>query len=320
MAVYIPVLTSHIRPLDPKKDLLSVADLIDICFSDQMDDDGREYVRHIRNAATDWRYVHRVAGANEVATYPLHGYVWEEDGKVVGNLTLLPYKRNDRWNYMIVNVAVHPNYRRRGIARQLTLEGLNHVKRHGVSSAWLQVRDDNYAALDLYLSLGFIERARRSTWISTNDSYLVPSLPDVKITPRRSEDWVYQSAWLKAAYPPEVAWHLPFDIEKFRAGLWTSLMRIMNGEEMSHWAARINNRLIGTATWEPTHQSADAIWLGVSPDQSEKAVRSLLTHVRHSLFSKRQLSVNFPEGQNTEAFIGAGFSLQNTLIWMEKKS
>jgi ribosomal protein S18 acetylase RimI-like enzyme len=320
MAISIPVVSSHIRPLDPKKDLIAVADLIDICFSDQMDDDGREYVRHIRTAAKDWRYLHRVAGANEIATYPLHGYVWEEDNKVVGNLTLLPYNRKNKWIYMIVNVAVHPDYRRRGIARQLTIRGLDHIKKHGAASAWLQVRDDNQTARDLYQSLGFIERACRSTWFSGESSFSAPLIPEIQFTSRRAEDWVLQSSWLKATYPQEVSWHLPFDLEKLRPGLWISLKRFLNGEEMSHWAARYHNQLIGTATWEPTRQSTDAVWLAVSPRQSDRAIRGLLAHVRRSLYTRRHLSVNYPAGLNGEDFMAAGFSLQNTLIWMEKKS
>ena len=41
----------HLRPLDPRKDLNGVADLIDICFDFHMDEDGREYVRQIRRVA-----------------------------------------------------------------------------------------------------------------------------------------------------------------------------------------------------------------------------------------------------------------------------
>ena len=50
----------------------------------------------------------------------------------------------------ILNLAVHPDHRRRSIARQLLAE-----------LAWLEVRPSNRAALALYESFGFKEVGRR---------------------------------------------------------------------------------------------------------------------------------------------------------------
>ena len=48
----------------------------------------------------------------------LDGFVWTEDGRIVGNVTLT---REDQARpiWIVSNVAVHPSYRRRGIARAL---------------------------------------------------------------------------------------------------------------------------------------------------------------------------------------------------------
>ena len=45
------------------------------------------------------------------------GFVWEEDGSIIGNATLLQSDIPNR--YLVANVAVHPDYRRRGIAKGL---------------------------------------------------------------------------------------------------------------------------------------------------------------------------------------------------------
>jgi hypothetical protein len=43
---------SHVRRLEyPYKDLHEVANLIEICFADQMDADGEEYLRQLRRVA-----------------------------------------------------------------------------------------------------------------------------------------------------------------------------------------------------------------------------------------------------------------------------
>ena len=61
----------------------------------------------------------------------------------------------------ILNLAVHPEHRRRSIARRLLAEGLAQARKLGAELAWLEVRTSNLAALALYESFGFKEVGRR---------------------------------------------------------------------------------------------------------------------------------------------------------------
>jgi ribosomal-protein-alanine N-acetyltransferase len=61
----------------------------------------------------------------------------------------------------ILNLAVHPAQRRRGIARRLLSEGLAQARELGAELAWLEVRPSNTAARALYESFGFKEVGRR---------------------------------------------------------------------------------------------------------------------------------------------------------------
>jgi ribosomal-protein-alanine N-acetyltransferase len=61
----------------------------------------------------------------------------------------------------ILNLAVHPEHRRRGIARRLLAEGLAQARALGAELAWLEVRPSNLAARALYQSFGFKEVGRR---------------------------------------------------------------------------------------------------------------------------------------------------------------
>ncbi len=310
---------SFVRPLDVRRDLHGVADLIELCFARTLDADGRDYIRHIRRAANDTRYLHWLPGAGENVSIPLHGYVWEEDQRLVGNLSLIPFYYHSRWIYLIANVAVHPAYRRRGIARQLTQTALEHVHSHGAAAAWLQVRDDNEAAHQLYRSLGFVERARRTTWQSVFAPPYQPGTPPppAEIGPRHKQDWRRHQQWLSAVYPPYVAWNLSFIPGRFAPSLWGWIMRLFYQESLTHVATRRGDELLGLLSWEPGRLYSDTLWLAPNPQHQDIALHALLDYARRRLETRRPLSTNYPAGQGIQAFHDCGFEALNTLIWME---
>jgi GNAT superfamily N-acetyltransferase len=313
--------STHIRQLDVSRDLVQTADLIELCFNSTLDADGREYLRQIRRAAADSVYMRWLPGAYERVSAPLFGYVWEEDRRIVGNLSLIPINKHGQWIYLIANVAVHPDYRRRGIAHELTLRALEHIREHHVSSAWLQVRDDNRTAIDLYLSTGFTERSRRTTWINQYNPAPLQT-DEIKISERSENDWNLQRTWLTENYPPDVTWNLPFETGRFHPGFWHRILRWLNGDMQRHWAARnsLTGELLGIASWEPLRSMSDQVWIAAPPAFEDPAIRCLLPYVRQYLGSRqRSVNVNYPAGRAETAFYDAGFVPQNTLIWMEQK-
>ena len=68
----------------------------------------------------------------------------------------------------ILNLAVHPTQRRRGIARALVTAALEQARSQGAGVAWLEVRPSNAAALALYQSFGFEEIGVRPGYYSDN--------------------------------------------------------------------------------------------------------------------------------------------------------
>jgi ribosomal-protein-alanine N-acetyltransferase len=61
----------------------------------------------------------------------------------------------------ILNLAVHPQQRRRGIARALLTEALSLARDLKAQVAWLEVRPSNAPALTLYTNFGFQQMGRR---------------------------------------------------------------------------------------------------------------------------------------------------------------
>lgn len=250
----------------------------------------------------------------------MYGFVWEENGRIVGNLSLIPFVRRGHFVYLIANVAVHPDYRRNGIAHQLTQTALDYVRRRGVSSVWLQVRDDNPVAYHLYLSLGFIEQVRRTTWQSSASGTTPLNwrpLEGISIHHRRMQDWNQQLARLREIYPPDVAWNLPLSFSRLSPNLVNQFSRWLQGKSQEHWTAYYEDKLVGALSWEPMRSSTNSLWLAAWGEHEEAAVQSLLTHARFSLSGRsRPMAVNYPAGRSAEAFLRAGFSNHQTLIWM----
>ena len=84
----------------------------------------------------------------------------EEEGTVqgyVGSQTVM-----DETDMM--NIAVHPDCRRRGIAAALIGELVNQLREHGSHVLRLEVRESNVPAIALYESMGFTQLGLRKNY------------------------------------------------------------------------------------------------------------------------------------------------------------
>ncbi len=307
----------HIRPIVLHKDLLAIADLIDLCFSENMDAEGRDYLRHIRQIARGFGGFLVEGTTPENSQLPFHGYLWEEDEKIIGNLTLIQVRKIDRYTYLIANVAVHPDWRGKGIGTQLTKRAIAHVREHGGRKIHLQVRTDNPTAIHIYRELGFIETARRTTWIWNSERKSVTvTAGDIQVAKRRNDEWSEQKDWLRRIYPWSLTWNLPFNMERLKPGFWHLLEILVEGGYIKGWTAYQERKNIGTAIWESGSSGSDYIWIGTDPDWEDKAIIALLPHVLDNISQPQRISINYPAGQAREAFLQSGMKEELTLIWM----
>ncbi len=142
------------RPLDVGRDLGGVVTLLEQVF-------GQGIEAELSEVAHDFCLLHYLSPflwALEKA-FPnlgklLYGYVWVEEGHIVGNVTITKVGRQ-RGLWVISNVAVHPNYRRQGIGRAMLEAAIELAKMQGGERVILEVERENLAAQELYRSLGF---------------------------------------------------------------------------------------------------------------------------------------------------------------------
>lgn len=95
------------------------------------------------------------------------------NGKVVGYI--IAWKIYDEVH--ILNLAVHPEHRRKGIGRALLSDCLRHFSIKGIKSAILEVRVRNKNAINLYETTGFRSIGlRRKYYSDTGEDALVMKL------------------------------------------------------------------------------------------------------------------------------------------------
>jgi len=317
----IPVKSDSIRKINLSTDLLAVADLIELCFPLHLDPDGQSYVREMRKTAQSFRLMGWLVNGSDLGTATPSGFVWEEQDRIVGNLSLIPLQREGRRVHMIANVAVHPDFRRRGIARKLTQYALSYLDRQSASQVWLQVRDDNQPAMDLYHSLGFKAQAARMTWRFRPGEINTEALDwKVGLTVRRRarEDWSRQRDWLEEAYPDTVRWNLPVNFRRFTPGLIQSMTNFFEGKTFRHFALLSNGKCQGVITWQKSDSFANNLWLAIADGMDKTVLPIGLVQVARRFPKNHPLSIDYPAGRFEEGFRALGFEHFRTLVWMRR--
>ena len=308
----------HIRPINLRKDLNQVANLVEVCFADHMDAEGRAYLQNIRRIGREGNPFYLDTGSPETSPVPFHGYIWEENSKIIGNITLIFLKKKNQNIYFVANVAVDPQYRNHGIARKLTKRALQHAREHNGKSVLLQVREDNPGAIHLYDSLGFFEINRRTSWgLDHHPTSLPANVSSVVVKNRSSESWPQQKKWLEQIYPEKVTWFLPFQLSKHEPGFFNSLSRWLNSESIHFWEAKDGNRLIGLASLEAVNPYQDYLWIATSPAFEELAIPALVSAIARRNSHPDRIVLNYPAHRAISAFQTVGMKDLNTLIWME---
>lgn len=307
---------SQLRPLNIIRDLPDVADLVEKCFYDTMDAEGHRYIQQMRRAGHDNAFLRWASTAIETVSMPLSGFVWEENGEVIGNASLIPFRHLKEKYYLIANVAVREEHRRRGIGEALTQAAMAHARQRGAREIWLQVRDDNPTAVNLYLRLGFVEQARRSTWHGRPDRNASIQGSGMTIAKANRREWEEEQAWLRQLYPTNLAWYMSVPWKMFQPGVFPAISRFLLDTESRNWVVRKDGKLAAALAWNPASGGADHLWAAFPPEGCGRALTVLLLHARRTLAWRQNLSLDLPAGSCSDELESAGFHLHRTLLWM----
>jgi GNAT superfamily N-acetyltransferase len=315
------------RPVNLRTDLGPLADLIEIAFSSTMDSSGRAAIREMRALSHMGPGLNLLGGLNDLAQGMGTGFVYVADGRLVGNVSTYPADSSgplkDDW--VIVNVATHPDYRGRGIAQLLMQDTLTMIRKRGGRAALLQVDADNPVARRLYQRLGFYEERGWTTWRRNAAHARVPELELVPphIAHPQSGEWQAEYALADYIRPQPMGgmgWLRPLTEARFnrtfrqRLADWFSL----RGLEKLYIRSRDESQVLASLWIESGFTlAATKLTLLVHPDY-EGYYDEVLLNAAVSRFGGGAISIEHPADRSTTNNIlrRYGFSTRRDVIHM----
>ncbi len=321
-----------LRPMDPIRDLRAVANLIEEAFADELDRSGQSALRELHWLSylgpVLWWMVHFSPDHSDF----LSGFVWEEDNKVVGNITINRTSPGSR-RWLISNLAVARTYRSRGIARGLMGAAVELAREYQGASVSLQVKAGNLPAKNLYDSMNFKEvmgttymHLRR---VPRKPALSIPPLPQELTLRRRhassaDDRQAYDLAC--AATPPSTQKELPLRPGQFQLSdvEWIKgFFRQLTGSgPAAFWVVEDKRRFVGLMSILPgTFGDPHRLDLTIHPDRRGELEKPLISRALHYLSSWRNRSIVVKHPAEHEEAIQAyrdfGFQEDRTLIWMK---
>jgi ribosomal protein S18 acetylase RimI-like enzyme len=322
-----------LRPLDPSHDLGAVAGLIGEAFADEMDQRGRAALREMRWMARLSPLVWWWSEADPTFRDSFNGFVWEEPAprgrgsRVVGNVSLSRAPGN-RHRWIVCNVVVRADYRRRGIGRQLVDAAIAEARVMRAVGVLLQVYEDNDTALRLYLARGFQEATGETDLrLSRMRPAAIADAPGYEIRAWQPSDAqaAYDVAML--ATPPELQWIRPVNAGEYRTDWWGRLGRLLGGLLAGRRTYRLtalkDRRLAATMAVTASFRDGEhQLALLVHPDHAGLVEDALISRALHMLTAIPPRPIRITADKNSAALLEAldryGFEKQRTLLTLYK--
>jgi len=311
-----------LQPVDLSRHLGGLANLMHVCFGLEMDADGRGLVREMQflsHFGPLFGMLNALVG-EEHRLWPWGlGFVWVEEGQVVGSVsTQRVAARPTHW--IIANVAVHPDHRRRGLALALMRATLDFIRGQDGRRALLQVDDENAAAFALYRRLGFVHLHTQSHWYRGGRSTLPPHYTTpFDIRPRLRSTWEAHWALAQQLRPQGLVWNRPLAEKFFQSSVWQELDLFFAGKAREHWVSEAGGELQGALTLETDWTEGHQLTLLVQPPWRGQLERALLTRGLRRMSPRASFRIEFPahEATTIAALRELNFEPIRSLRWMQ---
>jgi len=304
---------SGLRPVNPRSDMAQVADLIGLAFGGELDAGGLQMIREMRAFGQAGWIGYQLSRLMLPPAARPHGYVWIEQRRIVGNASLLPVEGHpQRW--VLANVAVHPDWRRRGIGRMLVQASLAEAARLGARQLILQVAQAKREVQRLYAALGFSTTSSRTLWTRAARLPAAQESPPAELQLRSPAEWEEQWAFLRRLYPEGLLWPFPPEDDLFRP---SELGTFLGAGRVRHWLWRESGEIVASLTAQARAASQEwRLILGCAPAMRGKLEPAILAHALAQLPSDLPTTMEYPNGPADTELEALGFRRGRALTWM----
>lgn len=285
---------SGLRRVQLHRDLGKIADLLEIAFGDTIDHAGMSAVREMRALAQLGPLLWIVARLDRGIRAMNQGYVWIDPAsrELVGNVSL--YEAGFDRIIVVANVAVHPDYRRQGIAQQMMEAAMQAALQHRAKEIQLQVDADNVGAQKLYEKLRFQRLGLFTHWQWFPDSFIeVPPrrAGSLEIKRRTGREWKIHYQLAQQVRPNEhggIGWLRPTAPRSFRRTPQQLFWALLGVEGYQHWVMHHpedRHQFLATLTMKSAFGARyQHLELLLHPDAKSEHARDMIT------FAMRQVA------------------------------
>lgn len=301
-----------LRRTDPRRDLAGVARLVQTAFAGQLDASGQRMLRDMRWLGRTGWLGWLLGRAFLPAGATPDGFVWLESGRVVGNLSLLPVEGDSR-RWVIANVAVDPDQRRRGIGRSLVQAGIDLARQRRAETVVLQVDRSNQGARQLYLSLGFRVTSTRTNWIRPRGLPRPRSIALEGMRPRGYPEWREQWELGRRVLPDGFWWPFLPDERLFRG---SSVSAAIGMDWTRHWLWKPQEVLQASISAYARLTSGFRFLLIVAPEHRGRVEKAMLARALRELPEGSGGTLEYAAGETEPELWELGFRPDRSLTWM----
>lgn len=301
-----------LRRTDPRRDMAGVARVVQMAFAGQLDASGQRMLRDMRMlGAAGWlgwalgRLILPPGSSPD-------GFVWIEAGQIVGNVSLLSVDGEPR-RWVMANVAVHPDHRRRGIGRALVRAALEQAAQRRSEIVVLQVDRANQGARELYLSLGFRVTSTRTTWVRPRGLRRPHPATLPGLRPRAFPEWREQWDLGRQLYPDGFWWPFPPDERLFRG---SGVPAAMGMDWTRHWVWKPEADMLASLSAHARLMSGYRFLLMVDPARKGAVEKAVLARALAELPEGSGGMLEYAAGDAEPDLWELGFRPDRTLTWM----
>ena len=260
------------------------------------------------------------------------GFVYTINHRIVGNVSILESRKKGR--YLVANVAVHPDYRRRGIAAEMMREVIRYIQERDGTRVVLQVEHNNVSAVNLYKKLGFSDMGTlhdwRMNWYALKTVATKLPLNGRKpdqfdqfiLRPLRSGDAAEALQLDYFVFNKDLNWPDAPTSTYYKSDVGAFFRRFFVGINHEIWVAESeHNQIVGIGIIENEVGRPYNVKLRIAPDWINLVERPLMSKLTRRLGYLRAKTIIAQQDVNQTSaehlFREAGFGLKRTLTVMQ---